>query len=123
MTNEYGDPISPEVLDTAASTAIRLFHRDPDASLSSHVTNAVQQTVCACTLGIADEIEGHLSGVHLFILDEVTRRVVRDLQTEQMETRPDRVDVASEESFPCSDPPGWIWERAPRDGAVSGFNI
>ncbi len=46
----------------------------PDARSTINVREAVAQTICACVLGIEDDIERHLSGTHAGILDEVTRR-------------------------------------------------
>jgi hypothetical protein len=65
----------------------------------------------ACVLGIEDEPEDHLASNHSGILEEVGRQVELRLSEAPHDPKKDPVDEASEESFPASDPPGWIWER------------
>jgi hypothetical protein len=107
--SEYGDPISPAQIELAVEKALELRRTAPERSLDDHVRDAVAQTICACVLGIEDDLEHHLSGTHAGIMEEVRRQVEPRLAAAQAKDNP--VDEASEESFPASDPPAWIWER------------
>ena len=108
---EYGDPISPEQIECAVEKVLDLHRVTPELSLDDQVSLAVAETICGCVLGIEDDLEGHLSGTHACVLNEVKRQVDVRLAGTVRLARDNEVDEASEQSFPASDPPGWIWER------------
>ena len=100
MTHEYGDPISPEAIEDAASRALELHRSAPDVTLDVHVAQAAKETICACVLDIEDELECGLSGTHAAVLAEVNQRIWLRLEDERRRADDEAVDEASEVVLP-----------------------
>lgn len=108
MTHEYGDPFNDETIAAAVTRTLALAEELPGEPLHVHVERAVHECVCACAVEIEDGVEQGHSGIHASLLEEVKARAQTHLRAIK---RQSAVDEASEESFPASDPPAWIWEK------------
>ena len=108
MTNEYGDPFNEETITAAVRRTLMLMEKRPGEPLHAHVEQAVHECVCACAVEIQDNIEEGQSGIHAMLIHEVKSRAQRHLRAAKRQAD---VDEASEESFPASDPPAWIWQE------------
>jgi hypothetical protein len=111
MSHEYHHAVDDARLDAAARAVLRQSLREPPAPLRDVAARVVADTFCHCVTAAEDASEGRFSAIHTALIDEVVRRGRTVIPEPVSQTdSPDPVDVASDQSFPASDPPAWIWQ-------------
>lgn len=108
MANEYHEAVQADLLAKAVQLTIELIARNPDMAAIEVAKAAVDAVFCTCVTTAADAVAKEVAPVHAGLIEEVRQQAER--RRADRKSGMDRiVDRASDQSFPASDPPAWIW--------------
>lgn len=105
MAHPSHDVLNEDLLREAAERVQMLAARQRDASLTELAEVVVHEVFRLCLTEVPEAVKGHRTTNHAALIDEVVARVRRATRADQDQ----RLDETSDESFPASDPPAWIY--------------
>ena len=109
MPNEYGDPVHPSAIELAVALTIELGAQDEKLPGDELARRAVDTVFCTCVTTVADAVANGEAPVHAGLITEIREQAQKHARHRSLDAASDVIDRASEQSFPASDAPTWIW--------------